>query len=224
MPRKKPKKRQPRSAPARVGGDAQAKSRTAHESSSRAWWRRYPAIQFVVVFGVLMVLFYAVFYRPPAPSPAQAGAVERFINWYLHAYASAAGKVLAGLGYGLDVQGATLSARSSDFSVIVVRGCDAMEAIALFVCGVLAFPRIAWSRKVIGLALGVPFLIVCNFLRICSLYIVGYHAPKLFDVMHIDVWQVIFIVLTMAVWLFWLNWATQRRGPDAPQEATDAAD
>ena len=163
------------------------------ETEATSWWAtKAPVIRFVLTFAVLMGLFYGVFYTPPWENPT----LDRFIDSYLCAYADVSGAVLRLLGEDARVQGPSIT--SSRFSVRIVRGCDAMEATALVVCAVLAAPVGVW-RKVAGVVGGVVILALANLIRIITLFYTGMCYPKLFDAMHKEVWQGMFIVLAIVL-------------------------
>jgi exosortase/archaeosortase family protein len=94
--------------------------------------------------------------------------------------------------------------------VKIVRGCDAFDPIAVFVALVLASP-IAWRKRLTGIALGVLFLLVINLVRIASLVLIGIHAPRVFEWMHLELWQALLIVLAIGLWAAWSQWALRPR-------------
>lgn len=99
-----------------------------------------------------------------------------------------------------------MSISSPTFSVRIVQGCNAMEPIALFICAVLAFPS-RLGRKIPAILIGSLCLAILNFVRIVTLFLIGTYVPGLFHVMHVDVWQGIFVLLALTLWLLWLPWA-----------------
>lgn len=161
-----------------------------------------PLLRFVVTFGVLMILFYVAYYTPRSISAPVAGLFDTCLDLYTKASA----KVLNVLGNEVRVGGTTIS--SARFSVQIVRGCDAVEATALYVCAVVAFP-VGWRRKPPGILGGVLLLVLLNITRIVSLYYIGIHFPKAFRTLHIDVWQPAFILVAVLLWLVWAWWATR---------------
>ena len=68
---------------------------------------------------------------------------------------------------------------STVFSISVKKGCDAVEAMALFSSAVLAFPM-AWKIKLRGLLIGIFMLFTLNFIRIVSLYLTLLYYPEAF--------------------------------------------
>jgi exosortase H (IPTLxxWG-CTERM-specific) len=211
--RKKSKKLPSRSVKKGGVGRERSAARESENAAARSRLRsKKPVVKFVLIFGVLIVLFYAVFYWPGS----EERGIGRFFPWYLTRYAEASASVLNWLGQGVEVHGRTI--RSKTFHAEIVRGCDAMEATALFVAGVLAFPA-AWRRKIPGIIFGVSLLAVLNLVRIVTLFLVGQYYRKLFDMMHIEVWQVIFILLTISLWFLWAWWATGARRPVANEQS-----
>ena len=162
-----------------------------------------PALRFVLISGAFMLLFYGVFYTSPEESPA----VDAFIRRYLEGYASAAGVVLGWFGYDTRVTGTTIQLAGR--GVEVVRGCDAMEPIALFVAAVLAM-RTELVSKAVGLLVGLPVLALANLVRIVVLTIVSVEHAEHFETAHVTVGQTLFVVCTLCVWFAWVLWARKR--------------
>jgi len=137
----------------------------------------------------------------------------RLFEPYLAANAEFAGAVLPLLGEShVHVRGAYVE--SLAFALQVSRGCDGTEPIALFAALILAFPAPA-RRKLRALALGVPALVVLNLVRVLSLFLIGVYAPTLFHVMHVDVWQLAFILAAVGLWAAWLGRAAVTGPPPA---------
>ena len=178
--------------------------------------RRFPieprAIKAIVVFIVLMGLFYGFVHTPVNETTA--------FRPYLELIARVIGKILGVLGHDISVVETTVS--SPQFSVEIVRGCDAIEPIAIFLAAVLASPVGVWP-KLPGILIGTAGLLLINLFRIVSLFYVGIDYPKAFNMMHEGVWQAAFIVLAIVFWAVWVQWATrhERERPNAaPQETT----
>jgi exosortase/archaeosortase family protein len=169
-----------------------------------------PALRFVLIAALLMLAFYAVFYTSPEESPGLHAAIER----YLALYARAAGWVLSLVGFDVRIEASRILVEGNP--VEVVRGCDAMEPIALFVAAVLAF-QVPWGKKLLGLFVGVPVLALLNLVRIILLSLVDLKYPARFEAAHLTVGQTVFIVCTLCLWFAWVIWATRE------ESASDAA-
>jgi len=162
---------------------------------------KYLVLKFLLIFGVLLAMFYVFvgfssFYN------------RRFVPWHHHLIAKVSGDVLAVFGQDIRVKGASIF--SPRFSVNIIRGCDAVEAIALYVCAVLAFP-LPFLKKIPGMIAGILLLLILNLVRIVSLFLIGVYSPRIFALMHIDVWQALFIFFDVLLWILWLLWATRNQ-------------
>ncbi len=160
---------------------------------------RYPVLKFLLIFGVLLAAFYLFIAFAPIYS-------KRFVPSYHHFIAKVSGYLLTIFGQDITVTVASIS--SPRFSVNIIRGCDAVEPIALYVCAVLAFP-LPFLKKLPGMIAGALALSILNFFRIVSLFLIGVYSPKIFALTHIDVWQALFIFFAVLFWILWLLWATR---------------
>lgn len=73
----------------------------------------------------------------------------------------------------------------------------------------IAFPT-GWKRKLPALLIGFPLMVLVNLSRIVSLFFVGIYRRDLFHMMHVDVWQILFILAEMLILAAWLPWATRK--------------
>lgn len=166
--------------------------------------RRPPGLaRSVLFFGLLLAVFWTVMYRWDAEVHAFQG--------YLRVLSSISGTILRTTDQDVEVEGTVL--RSPNFTMGVVRGCDGLEAIAMFSFAVIASP-LAFRSKVIGLVLGTILLSVINILRVVTIFLVGAWRPRLFGVVHEDLWQAAMILIAVLLWCVWVDWATKdsRRG------------
>ncbi len=120
----------------------------------------------------------------------------------------------------LNILGEESSANGIDitspfFSLTIKEGCDAITPIILYSMAILAFP-ISFKLKWPGVLLGIIALFILNIIRIVSLYYIGKHfSYETFDFMHVDVWQILFLILTIFTWLVWMRWALVSKSNDA---------
>ena len=165
---------------------------------------RFLFIRIVVVFGLLLGSYYAF--------AATESYETRVFQPYVAINASMAGSILAVLGYEIDVEGDLVA--SPEFAVRIGKGCDGLEAMAFFVAAVLAFSS-PILLKFPALLIGIPLLVGLNLVRVVSLFLVGIYYPALFHTMHVDVWQVLYILVSIVLFGLWLVWATSTRVPAA---------
>lgn len=195
--RQSPRKSRPKKGKGRPPGGAKA--------LRSIWIDHSPVVRFVMVFGLLITAFYAFTlsdtFRSAVFEPLIAFNAEA-AGWFIGLFYS-----------GVAVNGDMII--SSRFSISIARGCDAIDPTALFSAAVLSFP--AHPRyKLPGLFAGVAVLLGANLVRIISLFVVGVHWNELFEIMHVEVWQFLFILLAIALWILWITWAFKRSARERP--------
>jgi exosortase H (IPTLxxWG-CTERM-specific) len=155
--------------------------------------------RFLFIFAILGSVYYVITVFTPL-------CRQQLLPSSLRGTARLAGTVLACLGQHTTVMDTSVS--SPRFNVRIAQGCNAVEPIALFICAVLAFPS-PLRRKIAGVVVGSLCLAVLNCVRIVSLFLIGTYLPSVFRVMHVDVWQGVFVLFALVLWLLWLPWAMQ---------------
>ena len=120
----------------------------------------------------------------------------------LNFYATISNWILIVLGQG--TRASSESIFSSEFSIQIKKGCDAIAPMILYTLSILFFP-VKWKHKPKGILIGIALLFLLNILRIVSLYLTGKYIPSIFDMMHTDIWQILFIIFTLYLWLVWLR-------------------
>lgn len=178
---------------------AQAKEhRNAPDRAGSEGWftAKRPILWFVLLVSTLTLGFNGLFYL----WLSETSAFESYLD--LNAVLSA-GALTA---IGQDVVAAGTSLLGPGFSLDINIGCDGLQASAFFGFLVLASPlrTPVWGR-LLAVAVGVTALLFLNLLRILSLYLTGVYFPRAFDIMHVEVWQALFIVLPVLLWLLWVR-------------------
>lgn len=98
------------------------------------------------------------------------------------------------------------------FSFRLVPDCGAIPSMSIFIAAVLAFPALWWKRLT-GVLMGMPILYGVNLARISSLgYLGAYEGreQKWFDFAHHYVWQGIFIIFVVALWMAWIEFMVRK--------------
>ena len=162
--------------------------------------KQWGVLSFLLLFAGLMILFYLVW----ATNVFQQNILSPLLN----ANASVSGAILNLFGFDVQVSGDRIF--SSDFQISIRKGCDGVEALALFITAVITYPA-SIKSKLWGILVGSAFLLVMNLIRIISLYVSGIYFPDVFEFMHVEVWQTLFILLAILTWLVWVRWSNQRR-------------
>lgn len=171
-------------------------------AGSRSWFATHGRdLRFLVIFAVLMGGYYLL----TTTNTMKTG----FFPWYLRFNAKLAAGTLNTFGYdGVEAKATALTSKHG--SISVERGCDAVEPTALFAAAVLASPM-AFGTKLPAVLAGALILAVVNVIRIISLFLSAAHWKAAFDILHLDVWQAVFIFLALLLWLMWVSWAVKRQ-------------
>jgi exosortase/archaeosortase family protein len=164
------------------------------------------AVRFVIGFALILGVFYAA-YLPLS----QTATYDSFLCWVAEVCGAAlrvlgqdarevCGAALRVLGQDARVSGKTIS--SPAFAVAIIPACVGMEMTALFVAGVVAAP-VSWRSRMTFALLGVLALFAVNLARIVSLFCLGVYFPAAFEVVHVDFWPDVLIVVVLFYWLLW---------------------
>jgi exosortase/archaeosortase family protein len=160
----------------------------------------------VVVFLGVLVAFqfaYYAFIVDSAPFRSYVGGIGRIAAALLRA----GGERVITVGHEL----------TSSFTMSVESGCDALQAMAILVIAVLAFPS-PRGRKLLGVVGGLALLYVLNIVRVASLFWTGVHAPGWFETLHTDVWPATIVASAVLLWVAWARWSL-RPPPGALDDA-----
>ncbi len=165
------------------------------------WSERKPVLMFAGSFLLICLGFYLI---------TNMAWFSSFRAPILSVYSSVSAFLLNILGYGVTATGELLS--SNAFSVSIEEGCDAIAPAILYAVSVAIFP-IAWKTRWKGILFGLLAIFILNIIRIVTLFLTGIHVPSLFEFMHVDFWQAIFIVFTVGIWIYWMRWASNITNP-----------
>jgi exosortase H (IPTLxxWG-CTERM-specific) len=169
------------------------------KSSINRLRNKHPVLVVIGLFALLMLIFYCI-YMPPFFQDKLITPIASF-------YATLSGKVLNLFGYGTTVFGDMIS--SARFSLSIKKGCDALEPMGLFVAGLFAFPA-SFRKKLVGMGIGLSVIFLLNILRIVTLFLTGVYKPSLFEAMHMEIWQIVFILVAIGLLFLWLRWAVKK--------------
>ena len=103
---------------------------------------------------------------------------------------------------GEDVRVAGTMITGPRFGVNINNGCNGVEAMLILLASIFAFPA-SMKARVVGLFLGAIVVQILNFIRIITLYLLGAYQPRLFDLFHTAVWQIVIILAAIGFFLVW---------------------
>jgi exosortase H (IPTLxxWG-CTERM-specific) len=151
-----------------------------------------PQVLFLVkFFGILLGAYLLIAWNP---------VNDRVIVPFTKGITAGSGAILKGIGQPVTVQGTTIT--SSRFGVNVNNGCNGVEAMLILLASIVAFPA-SMKARAIGLIVGAIAVQALNAIRIVSLYLLGAYQPRLFDLFHTAVWQIVIILAAIGFFLAW---------------------
>jgi exosortase H (IPTLxxWG-CTERM-specific) len=149
-------------------------------------------VLFLVKFFVILIGAYLLI----AWSPVNDNVIVPFTK----GLATTSGAILKGIGQAVTVNGTVIS--SSRFGVNINNGCNGVEAMLILLASIVAFPATLRAR-ITGLLLGALAVQILNAIRIVTLYLLGAYQPRLFDMFHTAVWQIVIILSAIGFFLVW---------------------
>ena len=90
------------------------------------------------------------------------------------------------------------------FAVEIRDNCNAIYEVGLYAAAVWAYPA-PWHARLGGTLMGASVLYGVNLLRIGTLLTVGVLLPAWFEVLHLYVWQTLFLLVVAACWVVWVS-------------------
>ena len=198
--KRKPVKKQPATKKSAAGITDTSKPQKSRKERLKD---KLPVLKFFGIFAALVGLYYL-----GIATEATAAILESYTKFTAQLSAG----VLSVLGEEATASGYMVS--SPRYMLMVGVGCEGSEPIALFLSAVIAFPM-AWKYKIWGILGGVLTLFLLNLFRIIGLYYSGIYARSIFEMLHSEIFPIIFIIIAMVLWLIWLNWASNKTKPEA---------
>jgi exosortase H (IPTLxxWG-CTERM-specific) len=119
------------------------------------------------------------------------------------ATASLAGKLLVTAGFSAAVLGDSITVGT--FPVKIITECTSLYPMLLFTSFVLAHPA-SWRRKVMGIVVAAVIITGANLARIAIMTVIGATRPKMFEILHVYLGQVVMLLLVVGCCLLWLYW------------------
>ncbi|NOX72018.1 MAG: exosortase/archaeosortase family protein [Candidatus Micrarchaeota archaeon] len=96
---------------------------------------------------------------------------------------------------------------NNDFTFGISEDCTPWKSIWLLFALMIAVPRIAWKRRVIGMVAGAFALWAANLARIFFIVYVQqlFGSPAAMFV-HDYLWKALLVVVVLGIWVAWLSW------------------
>ncbi len=192
-----------------------------------AWFKENKAmLKFCFLFGGFVVLFFSAAHSDYANKTiaiwypefitslvgkiirgmiATAGTVKELVHISsLESFFSSVTSISV-TSKGQFVQGFTGSDlhRRAIFSMRIIYDCSGVFATSIYIAAVLAYPA-SVKEKLIGCLVGAPILAGVNIVRLACMFFIGvFFSKELFHFFHIYLWQGIFIIFVIVIWMLW---------------------
>jgi exosortase H (IPTLxxWG-CTERM-specific) len=151
-----------------------------------------PQVLFLVKFFAVLVAAYLLIAWNPVN--------DKVIVPFTEIVARTSGALLNLIGQKVSVSGTVI--RSPLFAVNINNGCNGVEAMLILLASIVAFPA-SMKARAVGLLLGALAVQALNAVRIITLYLLGAYHPRLFDLFHTAVWQIVIILAAIGFFLAW---------------------
>ena len=176
------------------------------EALRQTWRDKAPILKYLAGFVVILSLFYALY--------VTSFFETNFLSPLVQLQSEISSFILNIFGMGTTSENSLLSGKGAVLNV--AKGCDGIEAMVLYLAGVLLMP-FAWRSKIVGLLLGAGVLFFLNLLRIIGLYLAKVYWPSAFEILHIHGGFALFTIVAILLWAGWANWAIRKEKstPDA---------
>lgn len=160
-----------------------------------------PLLRFVILLAGFFVLFNIAFYGWIAES--------ELFGKYLALNAQASAPFIRIFEPDAVADGKMI--RSARFPLEIKHGCDALQPTAFFVLAMLASPvAVPLRRRLLPIVIGTAALLVLNIFRIVTLFYAGVKSRAWFEILHLDIWQAIFIFVPLVFWISWVLRVTRQ--------------
>jgi exosortase H (IPTLxxWG-CTERM-specific) len=168
--------------------------RTRWQVIAQSWRENWPALRFVALFGLGVVLVYWLL--------RQEAVGRAVVAPFTQSIATCSGGLISLLGTSVRVSQRVISGH--DFTISVENNCNAIFEIGFFLAAVVAYPA-TWRGRLWAFSVGPPLLYAVNLLRVMALFYVGTWRPAMFDEVHLYVAQSLFILVIALLWLAWVR-------------------
>lgn len=154
-----------------------------------------PRLVFVARFVIAIVIAVSLF--------SLTWVDDHVVRPFSEVQTKAAAVVLRAARQNVQSAGTLLTQRA--YAVDVKNGCNGIEAIALLIAAIGAFPA-PWRARIAAIVIGGLLVVAVNIIRIVSLFVILRDYPAVFEFMHVVVWQ---IALFLLVTGFFVKWSSR---------------
>ncbi len=163
-------------------------------------------LRFVILFLVYLAILFPLELVPP---------VDRYVIMpFTDAVATVSVWIVSLFDSHAIAVGNALQSTTTGFALLIVRGCNGVEAVIILVSAMLAFPA-PWKHRLVGIGLGFVAIQALNLVRIISLFYLGQWNQTWFDWFHLYLWQALIVLDALVAFLIWLRYLPREPAPKA---------
>lgn len=162
----------------------------------KEWFKENPLIAFAIKALVIYLIWYVGYELFILPD----GRIDRWLSLNI---ISVSGGILEMLGYNVYVAGRIIGIDESA-GIMLVNGCNGLEAIGLFLGFVIAYPGDN-IKRITFIVIGMMAIYLVNVLRIVVLTITQVYWADFFHFTHDYSTTAIFYMVIFILWMIWAN-------------------
>ena len=87
----------------------------------------------------------------------------------------------------------------------IIDDCTGIYPFIILTSLMIGFPS-ALIKKIIGILAAVFFTFLFNYLRLILLFVIGRHSAKWFEIAHLFIWQISFVLFIVFFFVWWVQW------------------
>lgn len=116
--------------------------------------------------------------------------------------------------------GIIIQSLANGTSVVILAGCNGIEAMICLTAAILAYPA-TWKQRLWGLLLGYLAIQSLNIIRIISLFYLLQWNKQWFEWAHLYIWQGLIFLDVLIVFIIWIRWVIKQNKSLVQQAALD---
>ena len=158
-----------------------------------------PLVRFALKFVAILSCYYVA---------SLTQAFQNFLSFAINIDAHLADAVINCIGEKSYVLQTTIWSTKGAV-LTVLPECTSIEFSWILAAAIFAFPA-PINRQFLGALIGISFVLSLNILRIVSLYLTGVYHPYLFDLIHEQIWPIIYDIVLVSLLIAWIFWTIHR--------------
>ena len=88
----------------------------------------------------------------------------------------------------------------------IIPDCTGVYPFIILASLIISFPAI-FIKKIWGILFALLYTFLFNYLRLILLFVIARHSAKWFEIAHLIIWQVSFVLLIIIYFFWWIQWA-----------------